>query len=175
MKISLAILLLTLASTPAMAAPSLPGGASSLSEAHGDWSVGCAVQGQGDASKLACNVSQRQLDKANQRQVLAIELTPAAGTARGVLAMPLGMELDKGVVLQVDAGKSTPAQPYATCIAAGCIVPVNFDAANLKLLRTGKTLNVLAAAANGKPIKLAVPLTGLPAALDRATALLAGK
>lgn len=167
--------LLVLAAPPALAAPSLPGGASSLNEVHGDWAVGCAIQGQGDGAKLLCAASQRQVNKTNQQQVLAIELTPSADAAKGVLALPLGLDLAKGAVLQVDEGNSTPLQAFSTCVAGGCLVPLNFDAANLKFLRAGKALNVYATTMGAKPIKFAISLKGLPAALDRVTALLQAK
>jgi len=164
--------LLLAVGTPALAAASLPNGASSLTEAHGSWTVACGIRGEGAAAAVVCEVTQRQASKATQQQVLAIDLTPVGGAAKGVLALPLGMALAKGVVLQVDAANSTPVQAYSTCVATGCIVPLNFDAPNLKLLRAGKTLNVYATAIGDKPFKLAIPLDGLPAALDRATALL---
>lgn len=170
-----ALAVLALGAVPAIAAPSLPGEASSLSEVHGDWTVGCGIQGQGSAAKLSCAVSQRQSDKASQRQILLLELTPSNESAKGVLVLPLGVDLARGAVLQVDTGKATPPQAYSTCVPAGCVVPLNFDAANLKLLRAGKTLNVVASAVGGKAVKLAVPLDGLPAALDRAGTLLAAK
>lgn len=175
MRISALLASIAFLATPALAAPSLPGGATSLDEVHDSWTVHCAVRGEGAAAALECVATQRQVGKTNPQQLLAIELTPADKSAKGVLALPLGVDLAKGVVMQVDAGPSTAPSPYSTCLPAGCLVPLNFDAPNLKLLRAGKVLNAYATAMGGKAVKFAVPLAGLAPALDRATALLAGK
>lgn len=153
-------------------ASSLPGGASSLSETHGDWAVQCRlIQVKDEASKPVCSLSQQQQDNKGSR-VLAVELQPTADGASGALVLPFGLQLSKGVALQIDEAKAGAAQPFSTCLPAGCLVPLNFGDAQLKALNSGKTLNLITEALAGDEVKLSVSLTGFSAALNRVKELL---
>lgn len=150
----------------------LPGGASSLSETHGDWAVQCRLQPVKDeAPKPLCSLSQQQQDNKGSR-VLAVELQPTADGASGALVMPFGLQLSKGVSLQIDEAKAGAAQAFSTCLPAGCIVPLNFGEAQLKALNSGKALNLVAEAVTGGEVKLSVSLEGFSAALNRVKELL---
>src|SRR5262245_19379174 len=103
----------------AQTAPTLPGGASSLTETHGDWTVACALQDKA----LRCGLSQQQSDPKSRQRMLAVELALAAdGKADGALVLPFGLALDKGVVPRIDDGKPMQTLPFRTCLPAGCIV-----------------------------------------------------
>ena len=54
-------LCLALHIAPASAATGLPGGASSLYETYGNWTVSCLVQKQGEAQKVLCSMSSNRL------------------------------------------------------------------------------------------------------------------
>lgn len=150
----------------------LPGGASSLSETHGDWAVQCRLQAiKDEAPKPLCSLSQQQQDNKGSR-VLAVELQPTADGATGALVLPFGLQLSKGVSLQIDEAKAGAAQPFSTCLPAGCIVPLNFGDAQLKALNSGKALNLIAEAVSGDEVKLSVSLEGFSAALNRVKELL---
>ncbi|RDE07922.1 hypothetical protein DVH29_14045 [Pelagibacterium lacus] len=84
----------------AAAAKGLPGGASSLNEAHGDWSVACAAR----EGSVQCAISQSQVSGQNGQRVLTIELRAAEGgeAINGVLILPFGLRLDEGVTLAID-------------------------------------------------------------------------
>ncbi|RUZ16287.1 Invasion associated locus B family protein, partial [Mesorhizobium sp. M7A.F.Ca.US.007.01.2.1] len=83
-------------------APQLPGGASALSETHGDWTVNCQISG---ATKT-CSLSHQQFNKQNNQRLLAIELSSKTGEdATGTLALPFGLALAKGVSLTIDDQK----------------------------------------------------------------------
>lgn len=86
--------------TIAAAAQGLPGGASSLNEAHGDWSVACAAR----EGSVQCAISQSQVSGQNGQRVLTIELRAAEGgeAINGVLILPFGLRLDEGVTLAID-------------------------------------------------------------------------
>lgn len=153
-----------LAVAHAQQAPALPGGATSLNETHGDWTVACVVQ---DNNKR-CTLSQQQVDAQSRQRMLAIELNASAdGLTQGVLVLPFGLALEKGVVLRVDEGEPLPPLAFRTCLPTGCIVSVSFDAAMIDSLRQGKKLQLDAVADDGKPISFSVSLAGLPGALDR--------
>lgn len=147
--------------------PALPGGASSLAETYGDWAVQCRLQAVKDgATKPVCSLLQQQQDNKGSR-VLAIELQPTEDGASGALVLPFGLELSKGVALQIDEAKAGAAQAFSTCMPAGCIVPLNFGEAQLKALNGGKALNLITEAAAGGEVKLSVLLDGFTAALNR--------
>lgn len=151
---------------------SLPGGASSLRENHGDWLVTCRIDTQSGKSVKLCALSQEQVDSRTRQRVLALELQPSGAGAQGTLVLPFGLALDTGVTLQVDENPPSPAQRFRTCLPAGCIVPVAFDARTVALLRKGTALRVKGAAADGgKEAPFSISLKGFPSAFDRAGAL----
>jgi invasion protein IalB len=146
----------------------LPGGADSLQEAHGDWRVACVHH---DGQKQ-CSLSQQVMDKDSRQRILAIELTtPSPGQAEGTLVLPFGLALDKGVTLQVDDAAAGPTLRFRTCLPAGCVVAVTFDAKAVAALRTGTTLTVKATGENTQEVSLSVSLKGFASALDRIVAL----
>jgi len=152
---------------PALAATTLPGGANSLSETHGDWTVRCEVV----ESLVKCAAQQEQISNDTRQRLLAIEFAPSEGNLNGTLALPFGLLLSKGAVLQVDQQTASPAQPFQTCLPSGCLVPLLLAADWREALRTGTSLAITAAAVDGKEAKFAVPLRGFAGALDRITEL----
>lgn len=164
---------LTLGSaTAAWSAAGLPGGASSLTETYGNWTVTCLVQKQGENQKVLCSMSQQQVDDKRQR-ALAVEISPSdKNSAAGAFVLPFGLNLAAGATLQLDETPADKPLAFTTCLPAGCIVPVNFDAAKADALGKGQNLSVLAQAMDGNPIKLNVPLDGFSAALKRTRELL---
>jgi invasion protein IalB len=166
-----ALLMLAGLAQPAVAqeaqTAALPGGATTLNESHGDWTVSCAVGNQGKICVLA---QQQTAGQANQR-LLAVELRPRDQNVEGTLVLPFGLALDKGVTLQVDDGPAWTPLRIRTCLPGGCLVDLVFDAKTLPLLRKGTTLKIKAVADGGKDTQLAVSLKGFPSALDRTIAL----
>jgi invasion protein IalB len=152
-------------------ATGLPGGASSLTETHGDWTVSCRVEQQGDQSIRLCALSQQQANSQGQR-TLAVELQPTTDEASGVLILPFGLAVAQGVTLRV--GEEEPGQPlpFSTCLPVGCLVPITLDAARLDELGQGTGLDVTATAAGGGEVTLAIPLAGFTSALDRTRELM---
>jgi invasion protein IalB len=171
-RLAVAVLCALLAGTlPASAqdpASTLPGGASSLQETYGDWLVACSQLETGKR----CTFSQRQARQDGQR-VLGVELavTPQQ-IVTGALVLPFGLELDAGVSLQVDDTEARPPLRFSTCLPAGCVVPLAFDAPMLIALRRGSALklNVRAAGAT-EPLSFSISLRGFSAALDRISEL----
>ena len=141
----------------------LPGGATSLSEGYSDWQVVC---GPSNAGKH-CAMLQNQVQKNGQR-VLAIELTaPSEGAINGIIALPFGLALESGATLDIDASPAGSSLRFRTCLPAGCILPLSFDIATLKALRTGTALKVKANADGGGEQAFSISLKGFAAALDR--------
>ncbi len=145
----------------------LPGGASSLKETYKDWIVGCSQNG----TTKRCVLSQVQTQQNGQR-VLAIELTaPAGNTVSGTLVLPFGLALDSGVTFQIDDKPAMAPLRFRTCIPAGCLVSVTFDAPTMVALRAGAALKIKAVADGGAAAPLSVSLQGFGTALDRVAAL----
>jgi invasion protein IalB len=154
---------------PAAAQPAaaLPGGATSLQETHGDWVVGCVVQG---AAKR-CGVTQEQTNQQTRQRVVAMELTPAGDRIEGVLLLPFGLVLDQGVALQIDDQAQGQTLRFRTCLPGGCLVPLGFDARQTAALRAGTALKARVMPDGGQPTVLTISLKGLGSALDRTAAL----
>ncbi len=159
----LAALALVALASPAFAATTLPGGANSLSETHGDWMVRCEVAD----NLVRCAAQQEQLSTETRQRLLAIEFQPNAGNLAGTLALPFGLLLGNGVVLQIDQQPASPAQPFQTCLPSGCLVPLLLATDWREALRNGTSLAIAATAVDGKEAKFTIPLRGFAAALDR--------
>lgn len=149
----------------------LPGGASSLTETHGDWTVSCRIAQQEEQPVQLCSLSQQQTDS-QRRRTLAIELQPRDDWIGGVMVLPFGLAVTQKVTLSIDETEQNFELPFSTCLPAGCLVPVTFDAAATKALRQGAALAITATVANGGEVKLAISLAGLASALDRTRELL---
>ncbi|MBZ9811081.1 MULTISPECIES: invasion associated locus B family protein [unclassified Mesorhizobium] len=150
----------------------LPGGATSLREGHGDWTVSCNVTTQNGAAAKACALSQEQTDAQSRQRVLAMEVRPNGEMVQGTLILPFGLALDQGVTLQIDDGVVLPALRFRTCLPGGCLVDLSFEGDTLAALRNGTSLKVKVVADGGKETNLALSLKGFPGALDRTAALL---
>lgn len=162
-----------MSATGVFAASELPGGASSLRETYGDWTLNCGVVPAKDSTPaaVACNLSQEQLDN-NKRRIIALGLNPGTdGGAKGNFIMPFGLALDKGIVLQIDGGQATQPNPFRTCLPAGCLVPVTWPDATVKSLAGGTALKVTATTDDGQPLALSVSLKGFGAGYARAVEL----
>ncbi len=144
------------------AGSTLPGGASSLQETYQDWSLGC----QGTPT-IACAISQQQTQQNGQR-ILAIELRNGEDDAvSGNLVLPFGLQLETGATLQIDDGPQREPLRFFTCLPAGCLVPVSFDAKTVAALRIGTALRVKVQGMDRKDVALSISLKGLAPALDR--------
>ena len=144
----------------------LPGGATSLREAHGDWTVGCSLQGQ-PATKV-CSLGQEQTDGRTNQRVLAIELRAISkDAARATVVLPFGLDLQKGMTLQVDDAKAAGPWPIRTCLPIGCLADSEIDAATLAALGKGTSLKLNLTADGGKEMTFSVSLKGFAGAYAR--------
>jgi len=159
----------TPAAAPAAPVATFPGGASSLSEEHGDWTVNCnAPEG-----RRSCSLSQAQGNRQTGRRVFALDLRPVApDRAEGVLLLPFGLRLASGAKLELDEQPFGPDRGFSTCVEAGCLVPVVFDAGAVAALQRGASLRVSALnSGNGEAVSFSASLGGFTSALRRAREL----
>jgi invasion protein IalB len=145
----------------------LPGGAQSITETYQDWQMFC---GQPQGAKH-CAIAQQQTDSKTGQRILGVELRPQGDKVEGVVLLPFGVTLDKGVALRIGEAEVGAGLRFKTCLPGGCVAPVNLDAKALAALRKSPTLTVSAYGDGEQPIAFTVSLKGFGAALDRATAL----
>lgn len=153
-------------SAPALGATALPGGATSLSETHGDWTVRCGTENT-ENSVVQCEAVQEQVSNQTQQRVLAIELGTSNNVVAGTLVLPFGLQLANGAVLQVDDKPASPAQAFQTCLPTGCLVPLQLDADWIGAMRVGTALGISAQSVSGQEAAFSISLKGLSSALDR--------
>jgi invasion protein IalB len=145
----------------------LPGGATSLQETHGDWRVTCSQQ-----SEKVCSLSQQQVSAENRQRIIVVELKATdPDKVEGTLVMPFGLLLDAGITLQIDDNGKPWSLRFRTCLPAGCLVPLAFDKETLAALRKGKSLKVGATAHSGQEAMFGISLNGFSGALDRTVVL----
>jgi invasion protein IalB len=156
--------------TPVTPQVTLPGGASSLSETHDDWTVVCTIKD----NKKECEFSQAIGNKQTGQRILSIELQPDVGDkAHGVILAPFGLRLSDGLTLKVDDKTLGAPLAFTTCVEAGCIAPINFDVQQLATIADGSQMTVNAVnAGSGEPITLNISLKGFSAARKRASQLM---
>jgi invasion protein IalB len=89
--------------------------------------------------------------------------------------MPFGLKLDAGVLLKLDDKDMGQGLRFSTCVAQGCVLPVNFPIAGLNAIRNGKTLAVGALNMNdGQLVTFSISLNGFAVAVDRVIQLANG-
>jgi len=159
-------------------ATTLPGGATSLSETHGNWRLQCAGPAAVNPAAVAgsatvsCTVIQEQSDAQSGRRVLAMQLSAAESGLTGTLVLPLGLLLESGTVLVIDEAAPLAPLRFRTCLPAGCVVELRFDQATTAALRDAEEMKLTVTADDGTAASFGVPLDGLGAALDRAAQIL---
>lgn len=156
------------AQDPSQKTVALPGGASALNETFQDWQVTCASP-QGTKR---CAVSQQQTDSKTQQRVLAVELQPHGEAAEGMLILPFGLDLDKGITLKAGETQIGSTLRFKTCLPQGCIAALSFDQKTLELLHKAPSVTVSVSSGDtGQVLSLQVSLKGFAPALNRAAAL----
>lgn len=151
----------------ATAAETLPGGATSLNEVHGDWTVHCEAA----SNTVACAVQQTQVNPQNNQRLLAVEIAASTDGVSGTLALPFGLDLAKGVALQIDQQAATEPLPFQTCLPAGCLVRFKLPAEWEMAMRQATALAATTYSVDGQEAKFSISLAGFGSALDRVIAL----
>ncbi len=154
---------------------SLPGGASSLKETHGDWIVNCVNPPADTKRPKQCVVTQEQVDQRTKQRLVAIEINSTKNTQSrtpATLILPFGLAINHGLIFQIDDGASSSPEPFLTCIPNGCLVPLQFDDKTLATLRKASSLKLkVVAVENNKELTIPVSLKGFNEAFERAMTL----
>jgi invasion protein IalB len=147
------------------AAGSLPGGATSLVESHGDWQLNCVDE----ASSIVCAISQTQVDPESRQQIIAVEMRADGESGlTGALVLPFGLALSKGIAVGIDDQEANAVLGFTTCLPVGCIVPLGFDASAIDALADANELKITAVTNDtGDLVTLSVSLQGFTGAFVR--------
>lgn len=157
---------------PAAAAPVAPaitftGGASSISETHGDWTMICGVQG-----KKVCVITQTLGDSQSGQRIVTVEFEAAGDGVEGTLMMPFGLRLSEGVRTQIGGVTVGKTAPFASCYDRGCMAAFSMDGEVTNLLKRGQDLNLIAIADDsGENVQVKASLAGFTSALARSIEL----
>lgn len=141
-----------------------------LSETYRDWVVICratpAQQGQ-PATRL-CEMTQELRQTEGGQRVLALALRPVgdAGAAELTMVTPFGLRVSAAVEIRLGEG-TLASLPFDTCLAVGCIVRGELDAAALASLGQAETARVALPTTGGGALQIPVPLAGFDSAWTR--------
>lgn len=152
-----------------VAAAPLPGGAQSTVETYQDWVVTCRAK----PKSTVCVMRQVQTNTKTGQHLLTTELYDAGGgKLGGLLVMPFGLALAKGISMKLDKSPAGPTLPFSTCVPRGCLVPFSLTSTMTESLRRGTALNVIAYPVKSTSrVTFKIPLKGFDAALKRMRAL----
>jgi invasion protein IalB len=130
---------------PAMAesttavAPVDPSEPTVIRNSYKDWQSICVSQQQA----TNCQITQTmQVEKDGEVSfAMRITLFKQAENIVMEVTLPLGLNLQSGIAIQVDESNEINI-PFVTCVAQGCAATIAADAGLLKLMREGTTLKV---------------------------------
>jgi invasion protein IalB len=175
LQISFILAALSGLSAPAWAQEAAParvtfaGGANTISEGHGDWTLICGVQ----EGARACVVTQTLGDQRSGQRVVTIEFEATGqGGAEGTLMMPFGLRLADGVKTQVDGVAVGEVAAFSACYETGCMADFSMDGDVMDLLERGNELKLVAIAEDsGENVVLTASLSGFSSATARSLEL----
>src|SRR6185437_2403251 len=130
----------------------------------GDWLVRCYPT----QSQSPCDMYQQQNDAKSQQRVLAVSIAyiPHLDKHAIQISVPLGVSIERGVVLQAGSYNS-PVLPYRRCDRAGCYVEMLIDNSTIDQLNYGGSDALIKVTADdGKNYQLKLSLNGFTAAHD---------
>lgn len=149
--------------------------ATSLREQYADWTLLCGIAINGDTKTKICSMQQQQVQQQKDGQsqrLLAIDLQPEGKSLSGILVLPLGLKLEKGVMLQTEGWNLAAPTAYRTCLASGCIVDIKANEKMTAAMTKSMSLDVKVVTDDGKDATFPISLDGFQNALNRASDLL---
>jgi invasion protein IalB len=131
----------------------------------GDWTVHCFPV----ASPNPCEMTTEMDAKDTHQRVLGVTIAyvPSADKHVLIVAVPLGVAIPKGLVIQTDSFTS-PMLPYRSCDRAGCYVEMVIDNGSVdSMSHSGPVAAIKVVADGGKGFDLRLSLNGFSAAHDK--------
>lgn len=128
------------------------------------WTKQCGATG--DDGKETCMTSHVLFDERGKLFAsLAVETVSDRKDPRLLIAVPVGLFIEPGLVLQVDDALAKKLD-YRICLTDRCFADFSTDAALLGRLRRGAILKVAFVGASREPFTLKFPLAGFSDVLD---------
>jgi len=146
------------AAAPAPGAPLAP----SETKTFGDWTVRCYPI----SSPSPCDMYELLANKQTNQRVMSLSIAymPAGDKHVIQIAVPLGIYIPKGLVIESDVYTS-PTLPYRRCDRAGCYVERLFENSSVSALATATgVVKVKLVADGGKVFEIPFSLKGYSAA-----------
>lgn len=132
----------------------------------GVWTARCVSDGRTQVPD--CSIESRTMLKDSGKLLAAVTVSVRHGsnTATMLVQVPLGLALDKAIVLTLD--KHPPARlRVQTCDQSGCYGATVLSAQFLGAMRAARRLDVRVVGTDGRPIVVPMSLAGFSAAYDR--------
>lgn len=154
-----AFIALALFAAPALAADKAPAQKPASEVIDSGWNMRCNTK---KPEKNACEVFKKLSQGENGPRIaeFAIGFPKDQDAASGVIILPLGILLEKGISMQVDSGKPYVFQ-IRYCTNAGCFSYVSLKPALLDEIKKGKKLNFAFKTSEGQKVNLIMALDGL--------------
>jgi len=144
-------------------------GAVTDSKQVGDWTVRCFAV----TSPSPCDMYQELQDQNSHQRVLSVSIAYVPSNDQHVMqiAVPLGVAIQKGVVIKTDSYAS-PSLPFRRCDQQGCYVEMLLGADQIAgFVKSGPQASVNIVADDNKSYALRFSLNGFAGAHDAMAAL----
>jgi invasion protein IalB len=137
-----------------------PGGAGVERKDFGSWMLLCPAEG-----KAPCTVGQQLTRKADNKLVIGLSLSPAAGGASTLIVhTPLEVLLTPGTMLAIDGGAPVRL-PFTKCRPTQCQASASVDQKVVEKLAAAQKIVVSFRLASGQPVNVDLGMEGLGNAL----------
>jgi invasion protein IalB len=149
----------------AMALPSAAHAQDGATTTFGDWQHKCEVYGGNKDERCYILYSAVMPDTNTRILQMAVAFEGPKQGPMAILTAPLGVQLEEGLLLQVDGGE-TIRLPFKICAPGGCIAPRPLSADNIAELKRGGKLLVGFYNTAGELVAVPVSLNGFTAAFE---------
>lgn len=131
-------------------------------QAASAWAKRC----EGGGTAQSCEMVQRLMDQQSQSRVMemAIGFPQSDAAARGVLILPLGVDLSQSLSLRVD-GQEPSGFKIRYCLSDGCYAFLTLPPDVMATMKKGTMATIDFRTFDGQPAKLPLSLEGFSSAL----------
>lgn len=159
-------------STQAAAIAPAAGAAQNQNATQATWAERCNKDFKNGAPrKGVCEIFQRLVVKEGNKRLIeaAIGFPKDKDAARGIFIVPLGINLESGLMVAPDGGAPFKIQ-IRYCTAEGCYAFADLTPAVIDTLKSSRKLTVTFQAVKGRAVNVEMSLEGFGPALDRIAA-----
>ena len=130
------------------------------------WTKLCQTMEGSNPPREGCIIAQEvRQENGNFLASIALQEVQGANQRQLIIAVPLGMALQAGLLFRVDQQRALPAK-YGTCINNGCLAGFPIGPDILAQMRSGQNAFITVRNAAGVALDLTVPLATFASAYD---------